>query len=189
MEERVPFFSIYKTFWNFHCLLQSLSMVFFLRHNIHNANTLSFSWSLLSLKNVTFLQLHFWFYIFHTYFPSPFTALTCPVVMCLQHLLPLLLIFLAPWSLLFQHFLATNIETSPWDKPSFPSDDYLQRIVEAQLDVFKMEGDSFIHLQVQRSAWENPMGYSFEENKGPEELADFQDWLFWTQECPIPTNT
>lgn len=44
-----------------------------------------------------------------------------------------------------------------------------------QLDVFEMEGDSFIHPQVQRSAWENPMGYNFGENKGPGELADLQE--------------
>lgn len=47
--------------------------------------------------------------------------------------------------------------------------------METQSDVFGMEGDSFTHPEVQRSAWENPMGYSFGENEGPEELADFQE--------------
>lgn len=71
---------------------------------------------------------------------------------------------------------------SLWDKSSFLSGAYLQKIVEKQSDVFGMEGDSFTHPEVQRSAWENPMGYSFGENEGPEELADFQEWLIWAQE-------
>lgn len=46
--------------------------------------------------------------------------------------------------------------------------------METQFDVFKMEGDPFIHLQVQGSAQENPIGCSLGEKKGSGELANFQ---------------
>lgn len=46
--------------------------------------------------------------------------------------------------------------------------------METQFDVLKMKGDSFVHPEVQGSAWENPIGYRPGEKKGPGELADFQ---------------